>query len=61
MSYQHLTLTERFTLYEWRFVLKESLSTIAAKMGRAKSTLSRGYRSGRVRRHAVVGFQFERQ
>jgi transposase, IS30 family len=48
MSYQHLTLTERFTLYESRMVLKESLSTIAAKMGRAKSTLSRELRRNQI-------------
>jgi hypothetical protein len=32
MSYQHLTLAERFTLYESRMVLKESLSTIPASL-----------------------------
>ncbi len=37
MSYCHLTSSERFTLYELRFVLKESLNTIATTMGRAKS------------------------
>jgi transposase, IS30 family len=62
MSYQHLTLTERFTLYEWRFVLKESLSTIAAKMGRAKSTLSRELRRNQISgvKHLVEGIK-ERQ
>jgi hypothetical protein len=56
MSYQHLTLTERFTLYESRRVLKESLSTISAKMGRAKSTLSRELRRNRISgvKHLVV-------
>ncbi|MDQ3397424.1 MAG: helix-turn-helix domain-containing protein, partial [Deinococcota bacterium] len=39
---------ERFTLYELRFVLKESLSTIAKKMGRTKSTLSRELRRNRI-------------
>jgi transposase, IS30 family len=48
MSYQHLTLTERFTLYELRFVLKQSLSTIAATMGRAKSTLSRELKRNQI-------------
>ncbi len=48
MSYQHLTLAERFTLYEQRFVLQESLSTIAGKMGRAKSSLSRELRRNQL-------------
>jgi IS30 family transposase len=62
MSYQHLTLTERFTLYESRRVLKESLSTISAKMGRAKSTLSRELRRNRIIgiKHLVGNMQ-ERQ
>jgi transposase, IS30 family len=62
MSYQHLTLTERFTLYQSRIVLKESLSTIAAKMGRAKSTLSRELRRNQISgvKHFVAGME-ERQ
>jgi len=57
MSYCHLTSSERFTLYELRFVLQESLSTIAGKMGRATSTLSRELRRNRISgiKHLVVG------
>jgi transposase, IS30 family len=59
MSYQHLTLIERFTLYESRMILKESLSTIAAKMGRAKSTLSRELRRNGISniKHFVAGME----
>jgi IS30 family transposase len=59
MSYQHLTLRERFTLYQSRIVLKESLSTIAAKMGRAKSTLSRELRRNQISgvKHFVAGME----
>ncbi len=62
MSYCHLTSSERFTLYESRRVLKESLSTISAKMGRAKSTLSRELRRNRISgvKHLVGNMQ-ERQ
>jgi IS30 family transposase len=57
MSYQHLTSSERFRLYEQRFVLKESLSTIAGKMGRAKSTLSRELKRNQISgvTHLVAG------
>ena len=57
MSYCHLTSSERFTLYELRFVLQESLASIATTMGRAKSTLSRELRRNRISgiRHLVVG------
>ncbi len=59
MSYCHLTSSERFTLYELRFVLKESLSTIAKKMGRTKSTLSRELRRNRISKvkHLVAGIE----
>ncbi len=59
MSYCHLTFSERFTLYESRMVLKESLSTIAAKMGRAKSSLSRELKRNRINgvKHLVAGME----
>ncbi len=59
MSYEHLTLTERFVLYESRVVLKESLSSIAAKMGRAKSSLSRELKRNQIRgvKHLVAGIE----
>jgi IS30 family transposase len=57
MSYQQLTSSERFTLYESRFVSKESLGAIAIKMGRAKSTLSRELRRNHISgvKHLVAG------
>jgi IS30 family transposase len=59
MSYCHLTSSERFTLYELRFVLQESLSTIAGKMGRAKSSLSRELRRNQLSgvKHLVAGLE----
>jgi IS30 family transposase len=62
MSYCHLTSSERFTLYELRFVLKESLTSIATTMGRTKSTLSRELRRNRISgvKHFVGNMQ-ERQ
>lgn len=48
MSYTHLTLSERFKLYQYRIIDKLKLRTIATIMGRSPSTISRELRRNRV-------------
>lgn len=48
MSYTHLTLPERFKLYQYRIIDKLKLRTIATMMGRSPSTISRELRRNRV-------------
>jgi transposase, IS30 family len=50
MSYNHLSLSERFTLYQHRVIDKLTMDEIATQMKRSKSTLSR-----ELRRNSIDG------
>jgi transposase, IS30 family len=48
MSYTHLSASERFTLYQLRNIDQLSLSVIALRMERSKSTISRELKRNRI-------------